>query len=154
MSDYCQPPYVSASLRIPRPRTRRAVLYTAVHARTVDAELSHDTHASPPPSAVGPFSAGTLHREGQSNRGLSCPELQRDSPPPSRRGREGKALRTKQLLIRSSTGGGGNLTSCRCCHGYQSPMCHSRLVPRPCPDVLPFTGQRKGTKGIRRRREM
>lgn len=62
----------------------------------------------------------------------------------------GEVLRAKQLLIQSCTGEGDNLTSCRCCHGYQSPMCHPRLAPRPCPNILPFNRQRKGTQGDRR----
>lgn len=35
---------------------------------------------------------------------------------------EGKTLRGKQLLKQSNTGEGDTLTSCMCCHGYQSPV--------------------------------
>lgn len=61
-----------------------------------------------------------------------------------------KVLRAKRLLIQSCTGEGDNLTSCRCCHGYQSPMCHPRLAPRPYPNMLPFNRRRKGTQGDRK----
>lgn len=47
--------------------------------------------------------------------------------------RRGKTLRGKQLLKQSNTGEGDTLTSCMCCHGYQSPVWHPFLAPHRHP---------------------
>ena len=173
-SDYCQPPYVSTSYT-QRSRTDAGPGYIQLCTVTERA-LMLSSEATPmlfPSFFQQKRCTGRAVCRGHKSSGTgvmwsttsirSCPEVQRDGRRPpgflfsgqarwhesggeaERNGSEGAD--TKQLLIQSSTGEGDNLTSCRCCHGYQSPMCHGRLAPRPCPDGLPFNRQRIGTKG-------